>query len=685
VSPQDENGEMDEPSVVPWEYSDKAVLLIKAYMDNFPMLIEGLRQRPSDMYYEATTLFGANHAVEVEKVRQWLSQQETSFLPRVPLTTAVLPREAIRAIERAANEMQSQKKRFGNRIQIRTVEIRPDEVFACGSHRASDAPLKTSNRPELGDRVVNLLAQGVPFGLRGTVIACHKHSACVEVLFDEEFIGGTSLQGSCSNFRGKLVPWYTVLKYTAELPLPPQPEKDKRPLSAIIQRSQSAPTKSSSSAKKAQVQGQGRVVPVEQQDKAAGKQRKGSVDKASPSASNGQQVKVLVKHGGTTMIKAIPPPQRPSSGSNIFPPPSAAKKSAPSIFSPPSSKKASIPEPQSVSLNPGKMLLSALQSSSQKVPAPSSSESSGGGSSKTTTTKKVTPPSQQAPAEANLADTKGIKGSPPRSVGDGGGGDEVAKVNRQKKEAADIGLGRFRMAKGPPEESTDCGFRLTRSVQGGIKPKPAPVSDLQRVLNLMSLKGKADDTGKENPKETTTTVILEEELKVEGITASVTDAPASSSNGIDMSNATAVLKTVLKVEVRERNGDGEKPEEVSGAPEGGSKSVSEQAAPPPVPGPPPNPFQPYMMPPPPQGLPMMYPHPMAPPMYHHPGGPGPYGYMPPPYPPGPYGPPVMGPQPPGPYLISNPTQDQLVAVQVGQKIRASPKTNQPHPPLPLPR
>lgn len=33
-------------------------------------------------------------------------------------------------------------------------------------------------------------------------------------MFDAEFIGGTSLQGSCDNFRGKLVPWSALLKLT---------------------------------------------------------------------------------------------------------------------------------------------------------------------------------------------------------------------------------------------------------------------------------------------------------------------------------------------------------------------------------------------------------------------------------------------------------------------------------------
>jgi ribosomal protein L35AE/L33A len=49
-------------------------------------------------------------------------------------------------------------------------------------------------RAVLGDRVVSLNSQGVPFGLKGTVITVHEHTGYVEVLFDQEFTGGKSLQ-----------------------------------------------------------------------------------------------------------------------------------------------------------------------------------------------------------------------------------------------------------------------------------------------------------------------------------------------------------------------------------------------------------------------------------------------------------------------------------------------------------
>lgn len=46
-----------------------------------------------------------------------------------------------------------------------------------------DTPLTSinPNPPELGDRVINLVATGVPFGLKGTVITIHSGTGYVEV------------------------------------------------------------------------------------------------------------------------------------------------------------------------------------------------------------------------------------------------------------------------------------------------------------------------------------------------------------------------------------------------------------------------------------------------------------------------------------------------------------------------
>ena len=93
-------------------------MLIKSYMDTFPTLFEQLKRSPNEVAYDSQRLFGANHAEEMERIRTWLAAQETANMPRVPLTTQVLSREAIRAIERGADELMAKKKKFGNRVQV---------------------------------------------------------------------------------------------------------------------------------------------------------------------------------------------------------------------------------------------------------------------------------------------------------------------------------------------------------------------------------------------------------------------------------------------------------------------------------------------------------------------------------------------------------------------------------------
>lgn len=56
-------------------------------------------------------------------------------------------------------------------------------LFRSNTHKATDAPLliNESNKPVLGDRIVNIAAVGVPFGIRGTVIVIHPSTSYVEV------------------------------------------------------------------------------------------------------------------------------------------------------------------------------------------------------------------------------------------------------------------------------------------------------------------------------------------------------------------------------------------------------------------------------------------------------------------------------------------------------------------------
>lgn len=63
---------------------------------------------------------------------------------------------------------------------------------------------------DLGDRVVvvNSMHGHIKFGMSGIIIGVYKE--IIEVLFDEPFVGATSLHGRCPNFRGYILHFFDV-------------------------------------------------------------------------------------------------------------------------------------------------------------------------------------------------------------------------------------------------------------------------------------------------------------------------------------------------------------------------------------------------------------------------------------------------------------------------------------------
>lgn len=202
---------------IQWEYTPKAIRLIDEYRKKFPQLFMGISKNPNEKKYCATSIFGPKGEAWLPVIREWLNNHETAKLPRSPITTESMSYEAVAEIERAADvrTLALKKKGYPKESLIKipgTALYREGTIGATDVLLASD--LNNGESPQLGDRIVNLCVDGIPFGARGTVIGIHEASTtgCVEVVMDEVFIGGTSLQGACSNFRGKLCVWSHLLK-----------------------------------------------------------------------------------------------------------------------------------------------------------------------------------------------------------------------------------------------------------------------------------------------------------------------------------------------------------------------------------------------------------------------------------------------------------------------------------------
>lgn len=204
-----------------WEYTPKAVRLVQEYREKFPQLFAEIKKNPNEKKYDARKVFGPNGEAWLPVIREWLDKHETAKLPRSPVTSESMSSEAVAAVQKAADVRSLALKKKGYPKES-LIKIPAAALYREGATGATDVILASdlgNDRPELGDRIVNLCADGIPFGARGTVVAVHESSTtagCVEVVMDEEFIGGTSLQGACSNFRGKLCVWSSLLKVVPE-------------------------------------------------------------------------------------------------------------------------------------------------------------------------------------------------------------------------------------------------------------------------------------------------------------------------------------------------------------------------------------------------------------------------------------------------------------------------------------
>jgi 5'-3' exoribonuclease 1 len=198
-----------------WEFTPKAIRLVTAYRQAFPNLFAALSKNPNERSYEANIL-GPDGDKELKRIREWLNNIETAKMPRTPCSTEAMPFNAIAAVQRAADVRNAVLEQKGELKHV-NIKVPSSALYREGSTGATDIIQQTdTSPPELGDRIVNLCANGLPFGARGTVVGIHdEKTGCVEVVMDKEFIGGSTLQGMCANFRGKLVVWNHLLKISA--------------------------------------------------------------------------------------------------------------------------------------------------------------------------------------------------------------------------------------------------------------------------------------------------------------------------------------------------------------------------------------------------------------------------------------------------------------------------------------
>lgn len=207
-----------------WEYSERALALLGEYVCAFPSFVRNLEHlSPSQVRRASLQLFGTDDVDLAQKsaseIATWVESKKVN-LQYAPVDSQHVSLEAMQAIESAGSARLAELERHISKKNRNKTHLLPRaHLFVPNSHCNQDvtgvevSKHASANRgaPVIGDRVVNICAREVPMGYRGTVVATFVSTKCVEVLFDQRFIGGEALHGTKSTDRGKIVPWNNLL------------------------------------------------------------------------------------------------------------------------------------------------------------------------------------------------------------------------------------------------------------------------------------------------------------------------------------------------------------------------------------------------------------------------------------------------------------------------------------------
>lgn len=196
-----------------WEFSEKAIQLLRQYMLNFPEFIAGIHRNPQGNTYDATEFYPESDVkAKIKEIQLWLSSIEAKGFEKVPLEAAQLDSDIVHQIELAADQ-NVLKDSPGMIHNMKIVGVPRNALL-----KPSDAEHRLGHQQfALGDRIVYVQDSGrVPIASQGTIVGMTRtpRTTLLDVVFDVSFMSGTSLEDRCSPFRGSTIPVHSVLNIT---------------------------------------------------------------------------------------------------------------------------------------------------------------------------------------------------------------------------------------------------------------------------------------------------------------------------------------------------------------------------------------------------------------------------------------------------------------------------------------
>ncbi|THH31525.1 hypothetical protein EUX98_g2669 [Antrodiella citrinella] len=192
-----------------WEFSDKAMDLIREYARAYPEVMAVLKNS-GDAMSRATDVFknAENADAKVKEVKNWLGTKGVRSFEPVSLFCDQLKKDTVTEIEALADKITENKS--PNAIKKAIVKNIPRQAVLKPAHSA----YRLQNQHfTLGDRVTMVQdSGGVPLSAKGVVIGLNAKS--MDVVWDVAFLSGSTLNDRCSKYRGSTVEFTSCLNLT---------------------------------------------------------------------------------------------------------------------------------------------------------------------------------------------------------------------------------------------------------------------------------------------------------------------------------------------------------------------------------------------------------------------------------------------------------------------------------------
>ncbi|KAG6840893.1 hypothetical protein C0991_003417 [Blastosporella zonata] len=195
-----------------WEFSEKAVELIRDYKLEFPEIFRCLDAGGDAMAKASAILPGPDPDARVKDIKAWLKGKGVRDFEPVSLFCDQLTKASYRLgtvteIEKLADSFTNNKSSGFKKAIVKGI---PRQAVLKPAH----AVYRLQNQAfALGDRVTMVQDSGsVPLSVKGVVIGLNSKS--MDVVWDVSFMSGITLGDRCSMYRGSTVEFNTCLNLT---------------------------------------------------------------------------------------------------------------------------------------------------------------------------------------------------------------------------------------------------------------------------------------------------------------------------------------------------------------------------------------------------------------------------------------------------------------------------------------